>query len=201
MALQTGMRKSEIANLRWEQVDLNNREIAVIKTKSGRKRMIPINKDLCEVLTGLRGSNKGSEFIFQYADPKTGAKRHLRYFRRAFEAACRRAGITGLTFHDLRHTFASRLVRKGADLITVKDLLGHSSVRTTERYSQSNREQKQKAVELLSKKGLEKSPQNAENLSPICHTEKAKELVAPVIPLLSTVWAVSSVGRARRSQR
>jgi len=181
MALQTGMRKSEIVHLRWNQVDLENREVEVIKTKSGKKRIIPISRELYDVLTELSGSNKGSEFVFQYADPKTGTKRHLRYFRRAFENACRRAGIKGITFHDLRHTFASRLVRKGVDLITVKDLLGHSSVKTTERYSHSNREQKQRAVELLSKKRLEKMPQKAENLSHICHTEEGDKSQRVVI--------------------
>ena len=181
MALHTGMRKSEIANLRWDHVDLENREIEVIKTKSGRKRIIPISKDLYEVLTRIKNPSNGSEFVFQYADPKTRTKRHLTYFRRAFENACKRAGIKGLTFHDLRHTFASRLVRKGIDLITVKDLLGHSSVRTTERYSHSNREQKQRAVELLSKKRLEKMPQKAENLSHICHTEEGDTFPRVVI--------------------
>ena len=50
----------------------------------------------------------------------------------------------GFTFHDLRHTFASRLVRSGVDLITIKDLLGHYSVKTTERYTHSNQKQKKK---------------------------------------------------------
>ena len=171
MALQTGMRKSEIANLRWEEVDLETREIEVVKTKSGRKRTIPISSDLFKVLAELEGTRQSNGFVFQYRDPKTGRSRHVVFFRTAFEHACRRAGIKGLTFHDLRHTFASRLVRKGVDLITIKDLLGHSSVRTTERYSHSNREQKQRAVELLSKKELEKRPENVENQSHICHTE------------------------------
>lgn len=180
-ALRTGMRKTEIANLRWEQVDLKSREIEVVRTKSGKKRIIPISEDLYQKLKSLREKNGETESVFQYVDPKTGKKRHLRHFRRSFENACRRAKISGFTFHDLRHTFASRLVRSGLDLITIKDLLGHYSVRTTERYTHSNREQKRKAVELLTRECSGKKAKNLLNLSLICHTEKDDKCQKPVI--------------------
>ncbi len=200
-ALHTGMRKSEIANLKWEQVDLRNKEIEVVKTKNGKKRVIPISEELYEKMNALWKSIGNNKFVFQYADPKTGEKRHLKYFRRAFENACKRADIKGLTFHDLRHTFASRLVRSGVDLITVKDLLGHYSVKTTERYTHSNQEQKRKAVELLNTGNNGKKAEKVVNLSPICHAETNGKSEKRVIPLLSTMWAVSSAGRAQRSQR
>jgi integrase len=165
------MRKAEIANLRWDQVDLVNREIEVVRTKSGKKRIIPICEDLNQMLIVLKAKKGNSEFVFQYVDPKTGKRKHLRFFRRSFENACRRAKIKGFTFHDLRHTFASRLVRAGVDLITVKDMLGHYSVKTTERYTHSNREQKRKAVEILSKNKGGKKPENMLNLSLIYHTD------------------------------
>jgi len=195
------LRKAEVANLRWDQVDMRSKEIEVVRTKSGKKRVIPISDDLYEELKSIRERNGNTEFVFQYADQKTGEKRHLKYFRRSFETACRRAKITGFTFHDLRHTFASRLVRSGVDLITVKDLLGHYSVKTTERYTHSNKEQKQKAVELLSNESGGKKAEKVVNLSPICHTEDKGNFDNPLIPLLSKRWAVSSVGRAQRSQR
>ncbi len=69
--------------------------------------------------------------------------------KKGFKAACRRAGIKGLRFHDLRHTFATRLVEKGADTETVRDLLGHHSITVTQRYTHSNDERKRKVVELL----------------------------------------------------
>ena len=174
-ALCTGMRKAEIANLQWSQVDLINKEIEVVRTKSGKKRIIPISEDLYQVLRMLREKKDNSEFVFQYVDPKTGKRKHLRFFRRSFENACRRANIKGFTFHDLRHTFASRLVRSGVDLITIKDLLGHYSVKTTERYTHSNREQKRKAVEILSKKKGGKKPGKVLDLSLICHMEDDDE--------------------------
>lgn len=181
IALRTGMRKGEIADLKWEQIDMRHREIEVTKTKSGKKRIIPICEDLYEVFLSMWGENSGSEFVFQYEDPKTGERKRLKYFRRAFESACRRAGIKKLTFHDLRHTFASRLVRAGVDLITVKDLLGHHSVRTTERYTHSGQEQKRKAVRLLSNQTSGIRSEEMVELSPICHKEEGEKFKKPVI--------------------
>ena len=70
--------------------------------------------------------------------------------KKEFKAACRRAEIQGLRFHDLRHTFATRLVEKGADIETVRDLLGHHSITITQRYTHTSDDRKRKAVELLS---------------------------------------------------
>ena len=146
VALNTGMRKGEILNLTWSQVDFINRRIRVEKTKSGKVRFIPINDILFYQLNTLREMDGQSPYIFfnsetgkPYVDMKTG-----------FKAACRRAEIEGLRFHDLRHTFATRLVEKGVDIETVRDLLGHSSIIITQRYTHSNDDRKRKAVELLS---------------------------------------------------
>ena len=86
--------------------------------------------------------------------------------------ACRRAGVKNLRFHDLRHTFATRLVERGVDLITIKELLGHSSVTITERYTHSFKEQKRNAVRALA----EKEAENLDNLLNICETgQRGKE--------------------------
>ena len=63
--------------------------------------------------------------------------------------ACRKAGIEGVTWHTLRHTFASRLVNRGVDIVTVKELLGHSSLSVTIRYAHTNLDSKRAAVEKL----------------------------------------------------
>jgi integrase len=69
-----------------------------------------------------------------------------RSFRSAFERAVRKAEIKGFTFHDLRHTFASRLVMAGVDLPTVKELLGHRDISMTMRYTYLSSDHKQTAV-------------------------------------------------------
>ena len=116
----------------------------MVKTKSGKSRAVPINDMLFEFFHARK--NK-SEYVFP--NPKTG----MPYvdLKRQFRNACRRADIKGLRFHDLRHTFASRLVEKGVDIETVRDLLGHSSITITQRYTHSTDERKRVAVELLSK--------------------------------------------------
>jgi len=168
VALNTGMRRAEILGLKWIQIDLKARIIRVEKTKSGRVRFIPINDVLFSELNRLRSENSQSPFVFfnpktrkPYLDMKTG-----------FKGALRRAGIEGLRFHDLRHTFASRLVEKGADIETVRDLLGHHSITITQRYTHSTDDRKRSAVELLSSKADGKISDNLvtiENQSKLIH--------------------------------
>jgi len=174
-ALNTGMRKNEILTMKWSDVDFKQRTILLTKTKSGKNRTVPINGALLEVLEAHKAESK-SEYVF------TGPSgRHLVTVRRAFENACRRAGIKGLRFHDLRHTFGTRLIRKGVDIVTVQSLLGHYSVTVTQRYTHTDGGQKKNAVELLSPKTA-KIP---EDLSHIWHSEKAKGNQARPIPLFS----------------
>jgi excisionase family DNA binding protein len=144
IALNTGMRKSEILNLRRDQVDLKARIIRVEKTKGGKVRHIPINDSL---LNELRRNSVDRQNPFVFFNPET-MKPYVD-LKKGFKAACRRAGIKGLRFHDLRHTFASRLVAKGTDIETVRDLLGHHSITVTQRYTHSSDDRKKTAVELL----------------------------------------------------
>jgi len=85
----------------------------------------------------------------------------IRDLRTAFYNACRRAGIKNLRFHDLRHTFATRLVLSGIDLATVSKLLGHSSIHMTMRYSHPTPEALKKAVDALNRPKSEKSVSNS----------------------------------------
>jgi len=153
VALNTGMRLGEILNLEWRQINLDAQKIRVEKTKSGKIRFIEINTLLLQEFLKLRSKSGNGQFVF----PNPETRRPYRDIKKAFKGACKRAGINGLRFHDLRHTFATRLIEKGVDLITIKDLLGHSTVKITERYTHSNREQKRKAVELLTKIKQEKT--------------------------------------------
>jgi excisionase family DNA binding protein len=143
-ALNTGMRKGEILGLRWDQVDLVNRSIRVTKTKSGKDRTVPLNDAAAGVIMSQRRMKQGDHV---FPSPKTGVS--MKSVDHSFWRACRLAGILGLRFHDLRHTFATRLIRKGVDIITVKTLLGHHAVSVTERYTHSGAEERQRAVEAL----------------------------------------------------
>src|SRR5262245_25199538 len=76
-----------------------------------------------------------------------------RSFRSAFELAVRKAGLENFTFHDLRHTFASRLVMAGVDLPTVKELMGHKDIKMTLRYTHLSSDNKRRAVRALEQFG------------------------------------------------
>jgi excisionase family DNA binding protein len=157
IAVNTGMRLGEILGLRWDQIDFTAQRIRVERTKSGKIRHIEINTPLLQELTRLKSLDGRSPYVF--LSEATG--KPLTTVKTAFKGACRRAkkdpddkddpGIVGLRFHDLRHTFASRLNLAGADPVTIMELMGHSSLKMTERYTHTNIEQKRKAVEMMAK--------------------------------------------------
>lgn len=154
VALNTGMRRSEILSLKWANVDLIRCYIFIEDSKSGRSRKIPINGSVMEALAPLP---QAGEFVF--FNPETGT--HIQDVKTAFHAACKKSkkdpdkkddpGITGVRFHDLRHTAASKMIEAGVDLVTVSKILGHASIQMTMRYAHPTPENMRRAVELLSK--------------------------------------------------
>lgn len=137
-ALQTGLRWNEIINLKWSQteksnyVDFDNNVIVIHSalSKSKKSRFIPLSYALQCELFDLRKTTT-SEYVF--ASPLTG--RPFNNIRKSFLTAVKKAGLTDLKFHDLRHVFSSNLVRKGVDLYVVQQLLGHSTPKMTQRYA------------------------------------------------------------------
>lgn len=147
-ALKTGMRKSEILGLTWDRVDLRNGLILLDVTKNGERREIPINSALKIVLERLALENiEGYPHVFH---DKQG--RPYKDVKHSFGRACSDAGISGFVFHDLRHSFASRLVMSGVDITTVKELLGHKTLTMTLRYAHLAQSHKARAVEMLESK-------------------------------------------------
>jgi len=144
-ALNTAMRKGEILNLTWKNVNLDRNFITVTKTKSGQDRYIPISPILRKELLQLN-KNVISDYVF--TNPET--KNPYHDLKRSFPSICKKAEIEGIVFHDLRHTAATRMVACGVDLVTVKDILGHSDIKTTMRYSHPVPENKLEAIKKLS---------------------------------------------------
>ena len=161
-ALQTGMRRGEIFNLKWSNVEFEYGFIELLETKSGKSRKVPISSKLMKVLEeaknkqsctssdklhqfdGLRQSQ--SEYVF--INPDTNMP--YNDIKKSFHSVLKKAGITDFRFHDFRHTAATRMLEKGADIRTVQEILGHSSVSVTERYTHTNAKLKKSAIELLS---------------------------------------------------
>jgi integrase len=146
LAIHTGMRLSELLGLDWSEVDLSAGRICLPpeRTKSGKRRIIPLNATARAALAELAG-NAESGFVFINPETKT----RFRQPRRGWLAACKAAGIDGLHFHDLRHTFISRLIEGGATLAEARDLAGHADLEMTNRYSHASEAGKSRAVESL----------------------------------------------------
>jgi len=134
IALNTGMRQGEIFNLKWDWIDFDNNFISLPQThtKSKKERKIPLNQTVRKILMTRKLSSGGTDYVFM---SPLGLNKNIRNVKWSYKTACKKAGIDNLRFHDLRHTCATRLVESGIPLHTVAKLLGHSSVRTTERYS------------------------------------------------------------------
>lgn len=149
LALNTGMRQGEILELRWNDVDFTRKRITLRRTKNGESRIVPMNISVLALMDMLRKqAGTDNEHVFIYRG------RPLSRFglvRGAFEKAVKSAGIVDFRFHDLRHTFASHLVMSGADIMIVKNLLGHKTLAMTMRYSHISETHMQNSVESLCK--------------------------------------------------
>lgn len=146
VALNTGMRLGEILGIKWQDIDIKRGVIHLYTTKNGGKREIPINEQVKTALIRTR-KHPQSEYVFCKRD---GSR--LRDIRTSFFTALEKSGIKNFHFHDLRHSFASHLVMSGIDLNTVRELLGHKSLRMTIRYSHLSPDHKKRAVDILSKR-------------------------------------------------
>jgi integrase len=150
-ALHTGMRMGEILSLTWEGVDLFRKTVTVFRSKNGERRTIPVNQTVLDLLKGkvrVRPLKTNLVFCSKAMTPIEGG--HL---RRAFRAALKAASVANFRFHDLRHTFATRLVQAGIDLYKVQRLLGHKSGLMTQRYAHHWPESLRDGVEILDRNG------------------------------------------------
>jgi integrase len=150
LAVHTGMREQEMLGLAVDRIDLkeNILKLEGKDTKGKRRRYVPMNQQARQaVLNRLRFRAEwcpDSPWLFCHKD---GTR--IQALQRSFETARRVAGVVGFRIHDLRHTCASWLVMEGVNLYFVKELLGHASVETTERYAHLAPENMRQAVSAL----------------------------------------------------
>lgn len=144
-AAATGMRRGEIMLLTWKDIDITLKIARVRKSKNDKPRNIPLTKRALEALEeSRRRQEPGTTWVF------TNTRNHAldsQTFDYGFLLIRRAAGIRDLHFHDLRHTFATRLVQRGVDLYVVQRLLGHSNPEMTQRYAHHSVESLRRAVE------------------------------------------------------
>jgi integrase len=151
LALNTGMRRGELLGLEWSRVDFDQRTVRIINAKSETgRRVIPMNGTVHSLLSDL--ANRAASPLVFPSNRKPGEK--LLDLKKGFKKAVQLAGIQKLRFHDTRHTFATRLIRAGVDIITVQKLLGHSKITMTERYAHSLADVKMAAVSKLDLAGV-----------------------------------------------
>jgi integrase len=138
-AIYTGMRAGELLGLRWDDVDLGRRLITVQRsytdpTKSSRIRRVPILDPLLPVLRAWKLACPSPELVFPNRQDRMHPK-SASVTKAVFHRVRARAKLDGLTFHDLRHTFASHWVLKGGDIYRLQQILGHQSIELTQRYA------------------------------------------------------------------
>jgi integrase len=142
LALNTGMRRGEQFKLEWSNVDLERGNLTV-HGKSGRRHIVA-NQTALGALRKLKEASGGKKYVCPDATDEV-----KRDWRTWFEDAVEEAGIHDFRFHDLRHTFASRLVMAGVDIRTAQELLGHKNIAQTMRYSHLSADHRKAAVEKM----------------------------------------------------
>lgn len=153
-AYYTGLRRKEITNIKWHQVDLKNREISVTDTKNGRERTVVIFDVVHDVLTKWRKKSSNLKKGLVFPSPKSSKKHQFAlpgdYVSKVFKGYVKKAELKeSIHFHGLRHSCATFMIRKGFDVTLVKEMLGHRSIEVTMRYvSIGVGDRKNKAKEL-----------------------------------------------------
>jgi len=145
IALHTGMRRSEQYRMAWPDVDFGQRVLTVPQSKHGEKRHIGLNSAAIAMLEFLRGQSEGQGHVFL----SMRTNQALQGNKHWFEAAVKRAGIRDFHWHDLRHTFGSRLAMAGVGLRTIQELMGHKTIQMTCRYAHLSPQHQLAAVEKL----------------------------------------------------
>jgi Site-specific recombinase XerD len=124
IAIETAMRQGEIMGMTWDKVDLKRPTVTLEDTKNGEKRIVPLTTKAVQILRDLPRNLDGKVWTYT----PNG-------MRASYIKACKRAGIEGLTFHDLRHEATSRLFEKGLNPVQAAAITGHKNMQMLKRYT------------------------------------------------------------------
>ena len=141
LSLLTGLRRGELLTLTWADVDFDHDTVRVAdhRAKSKKERLVDLTREARQILLDWK-QQAHAHWVF--ANEEGEPYRVIKEWAALRDAA----GLPGLRWHDLRHSFATRLVQAGADIESVRVLMGHASIRTTEKYFHTDRNQKKRAV-------------------------------------------------------
>jgi len=146
MALHTGMRRGEVLNLEWSDIDFEREIICVRDPKNRQARYVPMNATVKATLLKRR-ERIFDDSPFVFCNPATGIA--LKEVKRQFEKAVKKARLRDCTFHTLRHTFCSHLAMRGVPIPTIAELAGHKTLQITMRYAHLSPDHKRKAIRVL----------------------------------------------------
>ena len=137
VALYTGMRYSNIVNMKKSNIKGNVYQLDGSETKSGKGQLIYLHQDLMNELNNyMQAFNRDNIFI-------------TKRVKRSFKTACNKAGIENFRFHDLRRTFATTLLYNNVNIVTISNMLGHSSLIMTQKYLANDRKKELDAINKL----------------------------------------------------
>jgi len=134
-AYSAGLRVSEVVNLKLKHIDSSRMQLLIENAKGKKDRYVGLSIVLLDVLRKYILLSKARPKLYLFESIEPGVKYSSRSAQQIFLAAKQKAAISkSVTFHSLRHSFATHLLEKGIDIRYIKDLLGHFSIKTTERY-------------------------------------------------------------------
>ncbi len=138
MLIYTGARKREVMNARWEDIDIVRQVWRIAVNKSGKPRYVPLSTGVLQLLAEIKLDKEASDSLIKdcewlFPNSETGKPYVQIYY--SWDTARKLADLPGFRMHDLRHTFASLLINAGRSLYEVQRILGHTQIKTTQRYS------------------------------------------------------------------
>ena len=161
---ETGLRKSEALNLKWNDIDFQRERIVLEHTKGKRVRYVPLSKLALEKIMEI-SRYIGVEYLFTW-DFGRYKGRHMRKPDKQFNTGRKAAGLDWITIHGLRHYRATSWIQHGADVRSVQEKLGHASIQTTMRYAHY--------IETHGDKAIREAQEKERNTQPVSVFKRVK---------------------------